>query len=124
MKKDFLVRFANDNVYYTRANIDLKKIKEPMIFPNEVFFTIDDLRVAIKRNDWEEIKKELTKEIMIVEHEGKIYETTISKPIQKNDLYYDCMVNEVKKCESFICFDPWALKMELKEEKLENEKID
>ena len=72
MKKDFLVRFANDNVYYTRANIDLKKIKEPMIFPNEVFFTIDDLRVAVKRNDWEEIKKELTKEIMIVEHEGKI----------------------------------------------------
>mgnify|MGYP000105743977 FL=1 len=52
---------------------------------------------------------------MIVEHEGNIYETVISKPILEGDYYYDCMVNEVKKCQSFICFDPWSLKMELKE---------
>jgi hypothetical protein len=31
------------------------------------------------------------------------------------------MIHEVKKCESFICFDPWSLKMELKENK-KNEK--
>lgn len=123
MKKTLMVRFANENVYYSRIDIDITKIKNEMVFSHEVFFDVDDIRVAIKKEDWDEIKKELTKEIMIVEHEGKIYETTISKPIQKNDLYYDCMVNEVKKCESFICFDPWALKMELKEEKLENEKI-
>lgn len=55
---------------------------------------------------------------MIVEHEGKIYETVISKPIKGGDLYYDCMVHEVKECQSFICFDPWSLKLELKEEKM------
>ena len=59
---------------------------------------------------------------MIVEHEGKIYVTEITKPILKDDLYYDCIVLEVKKCESFICFDPWSLKMVLKEKnKKENE---
>ena len=57
---------------------------------------------------------------MIIEHEGNIYETVISKPIINGDLYYDCMVNEVKECKSFICFDPWSLKMQLKE--IENEK--
>lgn len=51
---------------------------------------------------------------MIVEYEGKVYETVISKPIVSGDLYFDCMINEVKKCESFICFDPWSLKMEEK----------
>lgn len=60
MKKDVLVRFANDNVYYTKISLDVKKIKEPMVFPSEVFFTIDDVRIAVKRDDWEEIKKELT----------------------------------------------------------------
>jgi hypothetical protein len=32
----------------------------------------------------------------------------------EGDLYYDCMVHEVKMCKSYICFDPWSLKMELK----------
>jgi hypothetical protein len=31
------------------------------------------------------------------------------------------MVNEVKRCQSFICFDPWSLKLEIKEE--ENEEV-
>jgi hypothetical protein len=44
---------------------------------------------------------------MIVEHEGKFYETVITKPIMDGDLYYDCMINKVKKCQSYICFDPW-----------------
>jgi hypothetical protein len=61
---------------------------------------------------------------MRIEHEGNVYETSITKPILEGDLYYDCMVHEVKKCNSYICFDPWSLKMELiKEEKKENEKI-
>jgi hypothetical protein len=59
---------------------------------------------------------------MIVEHEGKIYETVISKPIKGGDLYYDCMVHEVRECQSFICFDPWSLKLELKEEKMSEDK--
>lgn len=48
---------------------------------------------------------------MIIEHEGKKYETNISKPIMDGDLYYDCMIKKVKKCNSYICFDPWSLKM-------------
>ena len=58
---------------------------------------------------------------MIIEYEGNIYETVISKPIKQGDLYFDCMVNEVKECQSFICFDPWSLKMELKNK--ENEEV-
>ena len=54
---------------------------------------------------------------MIIEYEGKVYETEITKPILEGDLYYDCMVHEVKKCKSFICFDPWSLKLEEKKEK-------
>lgn len=62
---------------------------------------------------------------MIIEHEGKEYETVISKPIHKGDLYYDCMIHKIKECQSFICFDPWSLKMELKEKTItENEKVD
>ena len=52
---------------------------------------------------------------MIIEFEGKVYETVITNPIMEGDLYYDFMVHEVKKCESYICFDPWSLKLEEKE---------
>ena len=53
---------------------------------------------------------------MKIEHEGNIYQTVISKPIKQGDLYFDCMINKVKECQSFICFDPWSLKMEKIEE--------
>jgi hypothetical protein len=53
---------------------------------------------------------------MIIEHEGNIYETVIKKPINSGDYYYDFMINKVKKCQSYICFDPWSLKMKLKED--------
>jgi hypothetical protein len=49
MKKEVFVRFANDSVYYTRIMIDPKKIENPLIFPNEVFFDIDGIRVAVKK---------------------------------------------------------------------------
>jgi hypothetical protein len=61
MKKDILIRFAGDSTYYHRINIDPKKIKDEMIFRNEVFFTIDETRVAVKREDWDEIKNEINK---------------------------------------------------------------
>ena len=57
MKKEILVRFAGDSTYYNRISIDPKKIENPMVFPNEVFFTIDGTRVAIKKEDWEKIKE-------------------------------------------------------------------
>jgi hypothetical protein len=28
------------------------------------------------------------------------------------------MINKVKQCESLITFDPWSLKMEIKDEKM------
>ena len=59
---------------------------------------------------------------MIVEHEGNIYETVIKKPIMEGDYYLDCMVNEVKQCKTFICYDPWSLKLEIIKEE-ENEKV-
>ena len=58
MKKTVMVRFAGDNVYYHRIDLNPKKIKDEMIFQNEVFFTIDETRLAIKREDWDEIKNE------------------------------------------------------------------
>jgi hypothetical protein len=57
---------------------------------------------------------------MRIEHENVVYETTITKPINKGDLYFDCMINKVKECHSFICFDPWSLKMEKVEERENN----
>jgi hypothetical protein len=61
MKKELMVRFANESIYYTRITVSLDKIKDALEFPNEVFFTIDDTRVAVKKEDWEEIKNEMNK---------------------------------------------------------------
>ena len=57
MKKEVLVRFANQGVYYNRIMVDPKKIEKPMIFTNEVFFNIDGIRVSVKKEDWEELQK-------------------------------------------------------------------
>jgi hypothetical protein len=32
-----------------------------MVFPNEVFFTIDGTRVAVKKEDWKELEKHIEK---------------------------------------------------------------
>jgi hypothetical protein len=61
MKKEVFVRYANEGVYYSRIIVDPKNIKEPMIFPNEVFFTVDNIRVAVKKEDWEELQKDTEK---------------------------------------------------------------
>jgi hypothetical protein len=58
MKKiDVLVRFANEGGYYSRIVVDPKKIESPMVFTDEVFFTIDGIRVAVKKDDWERIEQ-------------------------------------------------------------------
>jgi hypothetical protein len=56
-KIEVLVRFANEGVYYNSIKINPEKIEDPMVFPNETFFTIDGIRVAVKKEDWERIKK-------------------------------------------------------------------
>jgi hypothetical protein len=55
-KVEVLVRFANESVYYNKIKIDPTKIEEPMIFIDEVFVTIDGVRVAMKREDWNNLK--------------------------------------------------------------------
>ena len=62
MKKTLMVRFANENVYYSRIDIDITKIKNEMVFAHEVFFDIDNIRVAVKKEDWEEIKNEIVEQ--------------------------------------------------------------
>ena len=55
-KIDILVRFANEGTYYNTISIDPKKIEDPMIFTDEVFVTIDGIRVAMKKEDWNNLK--------------------------------------------------------------------
>lgn len=49
---------------------------------------------------------------MIIEHEKKVYKIISKKPIIKGELYFDYMTKEIKMCNSYICYDPWSLKME------------
>ena len=58
MKKEVYVRFANEGVYYSKVNVNPKNLKDPQIFDDEVFCTIDGIRVAIKRKDWEDLQNE------------------------------------------------------------------
>ena len=55
-KVELLVRFANESVYYNKIKIDPTKIEDPMVFTDEVFVTIDSVRVAIKKEDWNNLK--------------------------------------------------------------------
>lgn len=55
-KVEILVRFANESVYYSRIKIDPTKIEDPMVFTDEVFVTIDGIRVAMKKEDWNNLK--------------------------------------------------------------------
>lgn len=61
MNNEILVRFAGDSVFYHRLKINPKKIENPMVFQNEVFFTIDGTRVAVKIEDWKELEKHIQK---------------------------------------------------------------
>jgi len=59
MENEVLVRFSNESVYQTFIKINFEKVEKILIFPNEVFFTIDDVRVSVKREDWDEIQKKM-----------------------------------------------------------------
>jgi hypothetical protein len=56
-KIEVLVRFANEGTYYSTISIDPKKIEDPMIFTDEVFVTIDGIRVAMKKEDWNTLEQ-------------------------------------------------------------------
>jgi hypothetical protein len=55
-KIEVLVRFANESIYYNKIKIDPKKIEDPRVFKDEVFVRIDGITVAIKIEDWNNLK--------------------------------------------------------------------
>lgn len=59
MKRELFVRFANESSYHKWISLDTTKIENPVTFPNEVFFTIDGVRVATIREDWDKLQKEM-----------------------------------------------------------------
>lgn len=48
-----LVRFANESYYTKTTAIDVSKLTDVIKFPDEVFATIDGIRIAIRRDDYE-----------------------------------------------------------------------
>jgi hypothetical protein len=58
-KVEIYVRFANESPYYNKIMVNPKKISNPTEFPDEVFCTIDGLRVAIPRKEWDIISKDV-----------------------------------------------------------------
>lgn len=51
-----MVRFANETVYHTFIELDVDKLEKVVVFPEEVFGTIDGVRLALKREDYEQLK--------------------------------------------------------------------
>lgn len=56
-KIKILVRFVNESTYYNTITVDPTKIENPMVFRDEVFVDIDGVRVAMKREDWDNLIK-------------------------------------------------------------------
>ena len=54
-KKKMPVRFANESTATANVEIDPSKLRDIQIFEDEVFATIDDLRIAIKRDHYNEL---------------------------------------------------------------------
>ena len=50
-KKKIAVRFPNESTY-TNIELDPKMLKEVQIWPDDVFATIDDIRIAMTREDY------------------------------------------------------------------------
>lgn len=56
MKKiEIYVRFANESEYYNKISVNPNNLKDINVFRDEVFATIDGLRIAIPRIVWDKI---------------------------------------------------------------------
>jgi hypothetical protein len=51
------VRFPNESDFDTTIFVSPDRLKDVKIFKNEVFCTLDDSRISIKKSDWDEISK-------------------------------------------------------------------
>lgn len=56
-KLEVYVRFPNEGTYYNKIKLDPDKISNPQEFLDEVFCTIDNLRIAIPKTEWDRLKK-------------------------------------------------------------------
>lgn len=56
-KVEIYVRFANDSDLYTKIKINQSKINNVNEIGDEIFCTIDGLRFAIPKEEWNRIKK-------------------------------------------------------------------
>tara|TARA_R110002126_G_scaffold78171_1_gene194826 strand:- start:119 stop:358 length:240 start_codon:yes stop_codon:yes gene_type:complete len=59
MKQEVLVKLAGSTVYNKRINIDPTKLTNILKFPKEVFADIDGVRIAILRDDYEQLIKNM-----------------------------------------------------------------
>lgn len=57
-KVEIYVRFANESTYYNKILIDPTKIEEPNDLGDEVFCTIDGVRIAIPKKEWQLVFKD------------------------------------------------------------------
>ena len=51
------VRFPNESSSYCEIEIDPSKLREVQIFDKEVFATIDEIRIAMSRDDYNKLFK-------------------------------------------------------------------
>ena len=51
------VRFANESTTTANIEIDPSKLREVQIFDKEVFATIDEIRIAMSRDDYNKLFK-------------------------------------------------------------------
>ena len=61
MKQSVLVRFVNEMHYINTVEIDPTKLTDIIRFPQEVFATIDGVRIAIKREDFDAFDLDIAK---------------------------------------------------------------
>lgn len=61
-KQEVYVRMANDSVYYSRIMVNPEKFENPHFIGEEVFCTIDGIRVAIKKEDWNTLREKTKQE--------------------------------------------------------------
>jgi hypothetical protein len=62
MKKEVYVRMANESAFYSKILVNPNKFENPHFIGEEVFCTIDGIRVAIKKEDWNRLRENTKQE--------------------------------------------------------------
>lgn len=61
MEKEIYARFPNDGTYYNKIKVSYDELEDCKVYSDEVFCTVKGIRMAIKKNDWEDLKNEFKK---------------------------------------------------------------